>query len=106
MLLMPLGHRPLSIASADLSAYALPDGTLPLLCSSALGGSGPRTRSAAVCDSCLLTAAPGLVLAGLTIGAPDAAPPLRVMGSADEPCPGGQRFTSAARPRAPPAALA
>lgn len=58
-----LGHRPLSAAgTAELAAYALPDGTLPLICRSGGSGTLPIGKHAcAVCDACLLTAAPGLL---------------------------------------------
>lgn len=48
----------------DLSAYVLPDGTLPVVCTPDMGdapaGSLPHLN-AALCDACLLSAAPGLL---------------------------------------------
>ena len=60
-----LAHQAMSIAppSPDLSAFVLPDGTMPDLCANAddpAGAGGlPQGAAAAVCDACLLTAAPG-----------------------------------------------
>lgn len=106
MLLMPMAHRPVRQATSDLTAYALPDGSAPLLCSSLSGQSrGPNGRSIAICDACLLTAAPGLVIAGLMLAPPPATPPMRI-GFATEPIVVGQKDLTDARPRAPPANLA
>jgi hypothetical protein len=106
MLLMPLAHRPVRQATPDLAAYALPDGTIPLLCSPQPGKPGaPSGRSVAVCAACLLTAAPGLIIAGLVLAPPVATPPMR-LGAAIAPSVVVERPVTAARPRAPPAALA
>jgi hypothetical protein len=53
-------HKPITIASSvDLSAYTLPDGSLPVICG---GKNGPAGKHVcAVCDACLLSAAPGLL---------------------------------------------
>jgi hypothetical protein len=46
---------------ADLTVYALPDGSIPIICR---GGrtdpSGKTERLPKICDACRLTAAPGL----------------------------------------------
>lgn len=106
MLLMPMAHRPVRQASPDLSAYALPDGTLPLLCSPTSRAPGaPSGRSIAFCDACLLTSAPGLVVAGLVFTPPPASPPLR-LGLTIETRRIARRMVTAARPRAPPFGLA
>lgn len=61
MVLLPYAHRHLSLdAEPDLSAFVLPDGTLPLLCKSNAPGGNKASRSW-TCDACRLTAAPGLV---------------------------------------------
>jgi len=104
MLLMPLAHRPVRQSAPDLSAYELPDGTLPLLCSPAKGG-GSRSQSIAVCDACLLTAAPGLIIGGLAISAP-AVSVVAVLEAPYEIPSFKKRFDSDARPRAPPSVLA
>jgi hypothetical protein len=106
MLLMPVAHRPARQATPDLAAYALPDGTIPLLCSPQSGKPGaPSGRSVAVCDACLLTAAPGLIIAGLVLTPPAATLPIR-LGAAIAPSLVVERLVTAARPRAPPAVLA
>ncbi|RUO99222.1 hypothetical protein [Hyphomicrobium sp.] len=53
-------HKPITIASSvDLSAYALPDGSLPFICG---GKNGPAGKHVcALCDACLISAAPGLL---------------------------------------------
>ncbi len=104
MLLMPLAHRPVRQSTPDLSAYELPDGTLPLLCSPAKGG-GSRSRSFTVCDACLLTAAPGLIVGGPAISAP-AVSVLAVLDAPYEVPSFKKRFDSEARARAPPTDLA
>lgn len=55
-------HKPLQASEAqDLSAYALPDGTLPDLCLTGGGdGSKAPARASATCQACLLISAPGL----------------------------------------------
>jgi hypothetical protein len=67
-----VGHRPLAAAgAAELAAYALPDGTLSLICRSTGSGILPDAKHAcAVCDACLLTAAPGLLAAADRIPQP------------------------------------
>ena len=71
-LLMPLAHHPLDLGTkADLSVFALPDGTIPVLCSSVAGKSGqPGSVTHVVCDACLLTSAPGLLAAPFVIAPP------------------------------------
>lgn len=45
---------------AELAAYALPDGTLPVLCLTS-GGGGTETGVAGLsCDACLIAGSPGL----------------------------------------------
>lgn len=61
-------HQTASIAasSLDLSAYALPDGSLPDICAGEAQSSDqhgiPQGASKGLCDACLLTSAPGTVL--------------------------------------------
>ena len=63
-MLVGFAHRPLSFAatSVELTAYALPDGTLIDLCHLDFddGVVPPHDSRARVCDACLLTGAPGL----------------------------------------------
>jgi len=104
MLLMPLAHRPVRQSTPDLAAYALPDGTLPLLCSPAKGG-GSRGRTIVKCDACLLTAAPGLIVTAPSVSAQVGL--IRVAVSVPREVPiFEQRLGSDARPRAPPSTLA
>jgi hypothetical protein len=65
-------HRPLALGQApDLSAYALPDGSLPEICRTGGAGSLPgKVHAGAACDACLMTAAPGLPASDLVTGAP------------------------------------
>lgn len=55
-------HQPLHASNApDLSAYALPDGTLPVLCLTGDGdGSKTPSHASSACQACLLISAPGL----------------------------------------------
>lgn len=107
MALMPFGHRPLNLPTGpDLSEYALPDGTLPVLCATTPGKPGqPASRSGVICDACLLTSAPGLVVAGLVLPPAPQSVPVR-LGRALETQSVPQKYTTAARPRAPPRSLA
>lgn len=60
---MGFAHKRLEIPSAapDLSAFALPDGTLPVLClTPKTGDPGAPSHVHAPCQACLLTSAPGL----------------------------------------------
>ena len=64
--LVGFAHRPIGVATGDLAAYALPDGSPLELCSVVDGGArddGAPSGHGAVdghCDACLLTGAPGL----------------------------------------------
>jgi hypothetical protein len=107
MLMLPFAHRPAS-AAQDLSAYALPDGTIPELCLTSSGESGlPRApHLGKVCDACLLTGAPGLINPDGSLGAP-----LLLLSEdlgARAAIRSGERLfiTADARPRAPPQILA
>ena len=86
---MGFAHKRLEIpiTTPDLSAYALPDGTLPVLCLTPTGGDpGAPSHVHAPCQACLLTSAPGLppvlrniILAPLGCGAE------RLLPAADNP---------------------
>jgi hypothetical protein len=59
-------HRsaaPIVQQSVELAAYALPDGTLPPICAHDEGAPASGHVAQAVCDACMITAAPGLVAA-------------------------------------------
>ena len=107
MALLPFAHQPAisgtnSPGAAELAAYALPDGTLPLLCKT--DGTGPDSSVArAGCPACTLLSSPGLLppdqvlapasLPHATLAVP--CTPERMVASS---------FNISARPRAPPAA--
>ena len=58
------GHKIPAASATDLAAFALPDGTLPVICANSKNDdSGNHAPSAhlSLCDACLLTAASGLV---------------------------------------------
>ena len=61
-------HHTVSAAapSQDLSAFVLPDGSLPDICAGEAQSSDqhgiPQSASKGLCDACLLTSAPGSVL--------------------------------------------
>ena len=63
-------HHTVSAAapSQDLSAFVLPDGSLPDICAGDAQSSDqhgiPQGASKGLCDACLLTSAPGSVLSG------------------------------------------
>jgi|GEM_PF-7090505 len=58
----PLSHRFVVAAtdSPDLSDFALPDGTLPPICSQA-GSEDAPVFNGTICEACLLISAPGLL---------------------------------------------
>lgn len=62
-------HRlPMPSAPNDLAQYALPDGTLPFICSPNTPGEGEKNRlGVPFCDACRLIAAPGLVLPSFAV---------------------------------------
>ena len=67
MLLLGFAHVPVvgaaQPAPPDLSAYVLPDGSLPSIC----GSNQEKDHvNGVMCDACLLTVSPGLLSAGLT----------------------------------------
>lgn len=75
MLLVGFAHVPLATGAErgpDLSAYALPDGTLPVFCATeGTGTDQPAARHGPqMCDACLVTAAPGLVPPHMALPAP------------------------------------
>ena len=61
-------HGALRLPGPDLSAFVLPDGTLPIICSTNKKTNGEESDRTAAhqprCDACMLTAAPGLPAPG------------------------------------------
>jgi len=61
MVLVGFAHHPgRASSSVDLSAYTMPDGSVPFIC----GGSetdGTPAADGSICEACCLTAAPGLL---------------------------------------------
>lgn len=72
MVTIGLAHRPMALEQApDLSAYVLPDGSLPEICRTSGAGTLPgKAHAGAACDACLLTAGPGLLASDPEAGAP------------------------------------
>lgn len=63
MLLLPFAHRQLvPEPKPDLSAYAMPGGALPVICTTN-GKDGKPSSASGHCDACRLTSAPGLLAA-------------------------------------------
>lgn len=54
LVMLSFGHKPVAAAGSDLSAYAMPDGTLPELC---LPGTTDRNRGHDGCPACVLAKA-------------------------------------------------
>ncbi|WP_346894255.1 hypothetical protein [uncultured Roseibium sp.] len=109
--LVAYAHKPLvfdatanSVSPAELAAYALPDGSLPVLCLSGSPGGSSDGAVGATCDACLITSSPGLLVAPIdSVGCPstdDAGPefPLSSQTLSNAP----ERLQA---PRAPPVSL-
>lgn len=85
LILVAYAHKPISldlstgtVPQAELAAYALPDGSVPVIClNGSSSGDGP-TVGGAFCDACLITAAAGLLVSqvpALDVPALDRDPP-------------------------------
>lgn len=75
LLFVGFAHRPMAYAapsSAELSAYALPDGSLPDLCLPGMDGKG-KNQGAEPCYACILVSGMALPLPAPAIGQPLAA---------------------------------
>lgn len=105
-------HKPISFskvsgpAATNLAAFAMPDGSLPEICRT--GGAGTPGKShhvGAVCEVCLLTAAPGLPANNMDVGGPHFWAVCRI-GPVAEARLIDRRIATAAWPRAPPTSLA
>lgn len=71
-------HTPIVTRDAapaiDLSAYVLPDGTVPVICIyGPADEDAPQAGGHRLCDACLLTAAPGLCVSPAEVAAIDVA---------------------------------
>lgn len=103
MLLLPLAHRSGGASlPEELSAYALPDGTLPVICTTGKDPTEAPRGHATICDACVLFCAPGLLVSATSaIGLPFILP-VR-LGRQSELAFGDRLYlTFAAQPRAPP----
>lgn len=105
MALLPLAHQGAELSrpgSIELAAYALPDGSLPLLCKAA-GTSSDRAADKSACPACTL-----LSLAGLLVPSQKCTTGEVVASAAELPCPDHRAPVTgahnSARPRAPPSA--
>ena len=111
MVLVAFAHQPVfedaernRAAAIDLSAYVLPDGSLPVLCFGDAGDGDGRTTLSTNCDACRIASAaglpepssPGLKLAASRSFTPDITP---------QSVPTTNAPIRANGPRAPPAAL-
>lgn len=104
MALLPLAHRATDLRTPDLSAYTLPDGSTPVLCTPGKKSDTNTRHRSWVCDACRLTSAPGLVAlpSALHTAGPWKIPKLI---SAVQVVPTARLWLSAARPRGPPFGL-
>lgn len=105
--MLPLAHHANGSSSArtiraELSDYAMPDGSLPLLCLS--GKSDNRKNTSPMgCLACSLAAAPGLISPQITIAQRDGLGTLkRVPVAIAAAVPVASVVNASARPRAPP----
>lgn len=102
MLTLPLAHVPMK-PTPDLTAYALPDGTVPHLCAKASINGSAEVKSA-ICEACLLGPAVG-PLPDVAHVVPDFLLPVRLsfaLKTSELP----SRFETPAQPRGPPLHLA
>lgn len=100
--LLPIAHRhAVDSRAPDLSAYTLPDGSIPVLCTPNKKTDTNTRHRSWVCDACRLTSAPGLIAlpsAVLVAGQWR----IQKLISAVEEVPVTRRWPVAARPRGPP----
>jgi hypothetical protein len=90
---LQFGHNALAPEPIDLTAYAMPDGTLPQLC---LDASGTDQQAKSPCPACIIAAA-------VVFENPVAAAPTRLAVSlANWPAPAAP-LRAAHHPRSPPA---
>ncbi|NSL73302.1 hypothetical protein C6Y62_15950 [Hyphomicrobium sulfonivorans] len=102
MLLLPLAHHPVQYVAQDLTAFALPDGSLPILCVQPVDGSDQSPASQqARCEACLLISAPGVLAAPAEVAATPLAIAKAAIACADSSST-TTHFDFIANPRAPP----
>jgi hypothetical protein len=105
MALLPLAHQGSNLSrpdSIELAAYALPDGSIPLLCK-AVGTNSDRAVDKSACPACTL-----LSLAGLLVPLQKCTTGEILTAATELPCPDHRAPVTgahnSARPRAPPSA--
>jgi hypothetical protein len=106
LVLVAFAHRPLDLGAnvPDASAYALPDGSVPVICVTLPAEKGdPHASHALPCDACLIAAAIA-VPTPIEIGAAVLRPAERVAFASAQPVFVRPAFPPAAPPRAPPLA--
>jgi hypothetical protein len=103
LVLVAFAHRPLDLGLVpDASAYAFPDGSIPVICVTLPAGKpDPHANHALPCDACLIS---GSVLVPVPTGiaAITTAPAEPVVFAFAEPLISRSAFPPAAPPRAPP----
>lgn len=108
LVFVAFAHRPLDAGGLilpDASAYAFPDGSVPVICVTLPGGdeSNRHTAHALPCDACLI-AGSILVPTPVDIAAAAPRPVERLVFAASEPIIARQAFPPSAPPQAPPTA--
>jgi len=101
---LSFAHQPLALAkgsSSNLSAYLLPDGSLPILCSSSGDGSKKGNGRTDTCEACRLATSIAVPLAP-SFGQRLAAPVSAIPNQPKIILVKHQSFPPAAPPRAPP----
>lgn len=101
MALLPLAHRATDLRPPDLSAYTLPDGSIPVLCTTDKKTDTNTRHRSWVCDACRLTAAPGLVAPQSVVHAPELWKITKLPSTVQE-VPAASLWAAAAQPRGPP----
>jgi hypothetical protein len=106
LVLVAFAHRPLDLGGnvPDASAYAFPDGTVPVICVTAPAEKGdPHATHALPCDACLIAGAIA-VPTPIETGAAALRPAENVAFAVAEPVFVRPAFPPAAPPQAPPLA--
>lgn len=107
LVFVAFAHRPLDAGPTlpDASAYAFPDGSVPIICVTLPGGkdSGNHAAHALPCDACLI-AGSILVPTPVDIAPTEPRPAERLVFAASEPILARPAFPPSAPPQAPPTA--
>lgn len=106
LVFVAFAHRPLNAGGPtlpDASAYAFPDGSVPIICVTLPGGkdTGNHTAHALPCDACLI-AGSILVPTPVDIAAAAPRPAEHLVFAVSEPILARPAFPPAAPPQAPP----